>query len=104
MLFHLPAAEIQHPDSVQGLRFFQHHAEVLEEIDALDQHVALVRDEHFPVLGAGIGFGRGQDLEVLGVLVGADVEQPFAMIDVVAMLLFARQENVKFASWLIEAR
>ena len=89
----LAGPEIENPDAVQGLRFLQRHGEVLEQIDALNQHVVSVRDEDLPVLRAGIALRRGHDLEILGVLVGANVEETFAMVDVVAVLLFARQKH-----------
>src|ERR1700676_2957911 len=63
-----------------------------------------MRDEDFPVLGAGIGYRRGQDLEILSVLVAADVEQSFAMVDIVAMFLFARQEHLEVALRLIRGQ
>ena len=52
-----------------------------------------MRDEYLPVFRIGIIVGRRQNLEVLGVLVASDLEEIFAMIEEVAVLLFAGKEK-----------
>ena len=63
-----------------------------------------MRDENLPVRGAYIRFRRGQNLEILDILVRADIKQSLAMIDVITVLLFARQEHVKIAARLIRSQ
>ncbi len=51
------------------------------------------RQEDFPVLARDVVFRRGHDGEIDAALVGADIERAFAVIDVIPVLLFARQED-----------
>ena len=70
----------------------------------LEQHIVLLRDENLPVLGGRIVFRRGHDGEIAAILIGADVEEIFAVIDVVAVFLLARQEDSKIALRLVRAQ
>ena len=65
---------------------FRQHQVIREWINALDLDVGPVRDELLPVLLGRIADRRGDDAEVLGVLVRADVEEVAAMLDVVFVI------------------
>jgi hypothetical protein len=60
-----------------------------------------VRHEIHPVLGARRFGRRSDDLEVLGATgIGADVEKPFALIDLVFALGFAGRDEARLATAL----
>jgi hypothetical protein len=76
------------------------YGEVAEEVNALDQNAGSVRDEGFPVMPGNIGFRRGDDFEVLdlfafGIVVGADIEETAAVFQVIAVLLAAREKDLR---------
>src|SRR5579863_6609737 len=70
----------------------------------MDQHIVAVRDENLPVLRARVIFRSGDNLKVFGVLVGPDVEEVLAMVDVIAVLLIARQEDREAGLWVSGAQ
>jgi len=86
------------------LRPFHGHGEILEQIQVLDQHIVPLRDENLPILGGRIAFRRGHDGEVAAVFVGADIEEILAVIDVVAVFLFARQEDREMVLRMVGAQ
>ena len=61
-----------------------------EEIDVFEHDGVAVGNALGPLFAAGGGDGGGDEAEVAAFVVGADVEQTTAMIDVVLVLVFAR--------------
>ncbi len=84
---------------IQGLRFLHGNREILEQIDFLDANTLAVGDEHLPALGVAIAFGSRQQREVPPESIAADIEQSLAVIQVIAVLLLARQEDRKALLW-----
>ena len=85
--------EVVYAQVGQGLRLFDRDREILEQIDGVDADVVAVGEEDLPVLAGRILLRRGHDGEINAALVGAYVERAFAVIDVITMLLLARQED-----------
>ena len=77
----------------EGLRLFDGDREILEQIDVVDADIVAVGEEDLPVLAGRIVFRRGHDGEIDAVLVGADIERAFAVVEVITVLLLARQED-----------
>ncbi len=63
--------------------------EGLEEVDVAEGRVFVLGEEFFPVLAFGGGDRCADQLELLGVAVGADVEEAVAVVDVVFFVVDA---------------
>ena len=81
----------------QALLALVHHEPVVEDVDAFEQHVVAVRDHVFPVF-LGRGGHRGlDDFEVLGVLVGHQVEVVAEVADAVFQIALTRLDDLPLA-------
>src|SRR5690242_3843399 len=67
---------------------------VRKEINAVDFNGSTMRDKFFPVLFRRITDGRGHDAEIGRALVGTNVEEIAAMIDVVFVISLPRQNHL----------
>ena len=81
---------------VQCIASLDRDGEVLEHVDILDAHVVAVRHEHLPVFRSRVVHRRRHHGEIASAPVGSDVEQPFAMVQVIAVALFTRQKYGEF--------
>ena len=89
---------------VESLRFLDGNREVLEEIDLFNANAVPMRDEDLPVRGSRIVCGRRDYREIPARLIGANVKEPFAVIEIVAMLLLARKKDRKAPLRLVGAQ
>ncbi len=81
----------------QTLFALVHHEPVVEDVNALEQHVVAMRDHVFPVfLGCG-RHGCFDDFEILGVFVGHQVKVVAKVAHAVFQIALARLDDVPFA-------
>ena len=93
----LPAAGLHVEDAEvrQSLALLDHHQKVAEGLDAFKQDIRPVGDEGLPMLGIRRRVRRGDQAEILGVLVGADVEGLRAVLHVVFVALLPGQQHLE---------
>lgn len=65
----------------------------MEQINVLNENIFIVGDENFPVFRVRTIVRRRENLEIPSVLIASNVEEIFAMIDVIAVLLLARKKK-----------
>ena len=89
-----PVAERHHPQTVEPVFTLQHHVVGREDVHVLQHHVLAMGKHLRPALHRRIVVGRGDEAEVAPpARVGADVEAARAMIDLVLVILLARQDR-----------
>ena len=87
----LAGGEVDDAELVEGVLALGDDGVPREDIHAPDPHVRVVGDELGPV--GGVVDGGGDDPEVLRVLVGADVEEAVAVVDVVLVVGLAGEDE-----------
>ena len=67
--------------TIQRPRFLDGNREISEKIDVFQPHAVLIRDKDLPIPGTRIAFGCGDNREILAKFIGADIKQPFTVIE-----------------------
>src|ERR1035438_8300345 len=93
-------SEVVHAQVGEGIRLFHRDREILEQIDGVDAHIVAVGQEDFPVLAGRIVFRSRHNGEIDSALIGADIERTLAVVQVIPMLLLARQEDREIVLWI----
>ena len=97
----LPGLGIDDAELGQSAFPLRHDDVIRKETHTVDLDRRVVIDEDRPVLLRRVIDRRGHDLEVLGALVGRDVEEPVVVIDAVLVLRLARQDDLRRCAWRI---
>ena len=91
----LAGAKVEHAGMIEGRRFLGGHEVVLKQLHAFRSTSARCGQQLFPVGRRWVRHRRGHQAEVLGLAVGAQIEEAVAMLDAVLVPLFAGQHGLE---------
>ena len=92
--------EVDDFDLLQAVFPLGQHRVIGKHVDSFDLYRGPVSDKLFPVLFRRIGHRSSNHAKVFRALIRANVEQVPAMIDVILVIGFARQNDLPIGVWI----